>query len=154
MTETGRTVDADNRSAPHTGRISRDSPPAGDAVPGIRADRTAPPRAGPAVAPQPLSAAEIAALARVSRWIDPALVVYVVVAAALLLLALRRGRSFDAILLATTLFLTVGPILGYRSQVRIRLGGLGGDGAGVAGQAAAESPTSGGTKAGDSVDIT
>jgi len=154
MTETGRTVDADDRSTPDTGRISLDSPPAGAAVPGIRADRTAPPRAGPAAARPSLSAAEIAALGRISRWIDPALVVYVVVAVALLVMALRRGRPFDAILLATTLFLTVGPILGYRSQVRIRLGSLAGDGAGVAGQAAAESPTSGGTKAGDSVDIT
>jgi hypothetical protein len=95
------------------------------------------------VALPPLSAAEVVSLEKIVRWVPPALVGYLLIAAALVLLALRRGRLFDAILIVTTLLLTIPPILGYRAQARGRLHSFfrGGD-ATAASPAAEKQPSS------------
>jgi hypothetical protein len=78
----------------------------------------------PIVALPPLTSAEVVSLQNIVRWVPPALVGYFFIAVGLLLLALRRGRLFDAILVVATLLLTIPPILGYRAQARARLRGF------------------------------
>ncbi len=120
MTTTGRGTDSDDTSF-LSGDLPRESSLPADGA--GREDGAAGATSGdePDRGLAPLSAADVASLEKIVRWVPPALVGYFLIALALLLLALRRGRLFDAILVVTTLLLTIPPILGYRSQARARL---------------------------------
>lgn len=72
--------------------------------------------AGSPSPPALVGESEAAALRAIARWIGLGTVGYVVIAAALAVLSLRRGRLFDAILVVLTLLLTTPVILGYRKQ--------------------------------------
>jgi hypothetical protein len=121
MTTTGRGNDSDDTpplpaDQSHEPSLLEDGPGGEDGAAGASSGGDQP-DAGLA----PLSAAEIVSLEKIVRWVPAALVGYFFIALTLLLLALRRGRLFDAILVVTTLLLTIPPVLGYRAQARARL---------------------------------